>query len=357
MSIEDLRELEDPQIAAERAGLTYVTDDVPGLTRHRRGKGWSYHEPDGTLITDDDEKNRLNALAIPPAWRDVWIAPHPSCHLLATGRDDRGRKQYIYHPDWRAIRDVSKYARMVPFARALPRIRRTTGRHLRKEGLPREKVLAAVVRLLERSLIRIGNDQYAAENESYGLASMRDKHVAFDGGSVQFSFRGKGGKQVEVEVDDPRLAKVVKQARDVPGYDLFQYLDDDGGRHTISSGDVNRYLHEITGEQFTAKDFRTWGGTVHAVVELRAGEKLDADLAPDKRAKRAVERVAERLGNTPSICRECYIYPAVIDRYVEGDLERALAGRGNGTAVKGLTKDENAVLALLEATLEGDLAA
>ena len=357
MSVEDLRELEDPRVAAERAGLKYVVDDAPGLTRRRRGKGWSYHEPDGTLITDDEEKARLNGLAIPPAWTDVWICPWANCHLQATGRDDRGRKQYIYHSDWRAIRDVSKYARMVPFAQALPRIRRTTGRHLRKDGLPREKVLAAVVRLLERSLIRIGNDEYASENDSYGLASMRDKHVKFHGGSVRFSFRGKGGQQVEVEVDDPRLAKVVKQARDVPGYDLFQYFDDDGQRHTISSGDVNRYLHEITGEHFTAKDFRTWGGTVHAIAELRNGEKLDADLAPEKRAKRAVERVAERLGNTPAICRECYIYPAVIDRYVEGELEHALAGRAQATRVKGLSKDENAVLALLEATLEEDLAA
>jgi DNA topoisomerase-1 len=359
VSVEELRALEDPQVAAERAGLRYINDDDEGLYRWRRGKGWSYHRADGKLITDPEEKERLRSLAIPPAWGDVWICPYENGHLLATGRDDRGRKQYIYHPDWRAIRDVSKYARMVPFARALPRIRRTVRRHLRKDGLPREKVLAAVVRLLERALIRVGNDRYAKENDSYGVASLRNKHVDLEGASVRLSFRGKAGKKVEVELDDPRLASVVKQVRDVPGYDLFQYFDEEGNRRTISSGDVNEYLHEISGERFTAKDFRTWAGTVQAVEELlRAAEHDDSDESPkpERCVTRAVERVAERLGNTPAVCRSGYIYPAVIDRFVEGELEEALAMEGNGfEPVEGLTKTENAVLAMLEKTLEDEL--
>ena len=358
MSVEDLRDLEDPEVAARRAGLRYVSDEEPGLYRHRRGKGWSYHRADGELVTDPDEKERLRALAIPPAWTDVWICPDADGHLLATGRDDQGRKQYIYHPHWRAIRDVSKYARMVPFARALPKIRRTVSRHLKKDGLPREKVLAAVVRLLEKTLIRVGNDRYAAENDSYGLTSMRDRHVEFHGRSVCFSFRGKGGKQVEVEVDDPRLADVVRQTRDVPGYDLFQYFDEEGERRTVTSGDVNAYLHEITGEHFTSKDFRTWGGTVHALTELRKPNPDSADDGPEKVARRAIERVAQRLGNTPAVCRECYVYPGVIDSYVQGGLDALATGEAvDFEPVSGLTKAENAVLALLESTLEEDLAA
>lgn len=332
----------------------YVSDDEPGITRHRRGKGWSYHRSDGELITDAGVKERLNALAIPPAWTDVWICPEASGHLQATGRDDRGRKQYRYHPDWRAIRDVAKYARMVPFGRALPEIRRTVSGHLRRKGLPREKVLAAVVRLLDRTLIRVGNDEYERENDSYGLTTLRDRHVEFRGDGFRLSFRGKGGKQTEVEVDDARLAEVVKRCRDVPGYELFQYYDEGGERRRVESGDVNEYLCQIVGEDFTAKDFRTWAGTMHLTAELLACGPCDEEREAKRRVKEAMEKVAERLGNTPAVCRSCYVHPAVIERYRKGTLANVLQPSKpvSYEKVRGLSEEESAVLALLEDALE-----
>ncbi|MDX1661226.1 MAG: DNA topoisomerase IB [Gemmatimonadota bacterium] len=359
MALEELRELEDPEIAAREAGLSYVSDEAPGLSRHRRGKGWSYHRPDGELITDPAEKERLDALAIPPAWSDVWICPHPDGHLQATGRDDRGRKQYRYHPDWRAVRDVAKYARMIPFGRSLPKIRRTVAGNLRRKGLPRVKVLAAAVRILDRTLVRVGNDEYARENGSYGLTTLRDKHVEFRKGGFRLAFSGKGGKRVEVEVDDPRLAEVVKRCRDVPGYELFQYYDAEGEKRRIESGDVNDYLREITGEEFTAKDFRTWAGTLFAAAELLECEPCESERTAKRNVTGAVEKVAERLGNTPAVCRSCYIHPVVIDRYVDGTLADVLRPSGpvSFEKVRGLSEEESAVLALIEEALRDEAAA
>lgn len=358
MTIEDLRELEDPETAAREAGLSYVSDEVPGITRRRRGKGWSFHRPDGELITDPEEKDRLNALAIPPAWDDVWICPDPDGHVQATGRDDRGRKQYRYHPDWRAVRDVAKYARMIPFGRALPEIRRTVSGNLRRKGLPREKVLAAAVRLIDRALVRVGNEEYARDNGSYGLTTLRDKHVEFRKDGLRLSFRGKGGKAVEVEVDDPRLADVVKRCRDVPGYELFQYYDEDGQKRRIESGDVNDSLRQIADEAFTAKDFRTWAGTMHAAAELLECGPFDSEREAKRKMTGAVEKVAERLGNTPAVCRSCYIHPAVIERYLAGTLADVLdpSGTVSYEKIRGLSEEESAVLALLEQALEEEAA-
>ncbi|MGH7129374.1 MAG: DNA topoisomerase IB, partial [Planctomycetaceae bacterium] len=311
---------EAPEKAARDAGLRYVLDDAAGITRKRSGKGWSYYDSRGRLIRDAAERDRLNGLAIPPAWTDVWISPRPDSHLLATGRDSEGRKQYRYHPDWRAIRDEAKYARLIPFARALPRMRRRVNEHLAASGLPREKVLAAVVRLLELSLIRVGNEEYARSNDSYGLTTMRDRHVEVDGPRIRFEFRGKGGKRHEVDVQDRRLARIVRQCRDVPGYELFQYYDESGEKRAIGSGEVNEYLQEIAGEEFTAKDFRTWAGTLHAVAALLECEPSENERNGRMRINECAGIVAERLGNTPAICKSCYIHPVVFERYLDGTL-------------------------------------
>lgn len=338
--------------AAERAGLRYVTDEEPGITRRGRGKGFSYYSPGGELIQDAEERDRLDALAVPPAWKDVWICADPDGHIQATGRDAEGRKQYRYHPDWRAIRDEGKYARMAGFARALPRIRRRTAADLKKDGLPREKVLAAVVRLLERSLIRVGNDEYARSNGSFGLTTLRDRHVAFRGTRVGFEFRGKGGKPQRVEVDDPQLAAVVRQCRDVPGYQLFQYYDEAGQKRAVDSADVNAYVREVAGDEFSAKDFRTWAGTIEMVAALMEGEPCEDESERSTRVTEAVKRVAERLGNTPAVCRECYIHPEVVERYLDGTLAARLDPSANPAGferIRGLTVAESAVLSLLEA--------
>src|SRR5436190_10175993 len=250
--------------AAKEAGLRYTSDDRPGIRRRRRGRSFQYIRPDGGAITDAAERARINALAIPPAWTDVWICPSPNGHLQATGRDARGRKQYRYHPRWREVRDEVKYGRLIKFAEALPSIRMRTNADLAKSGLPREKVLAAVVQLLEKTLIRVGNEEYARQNGSIGLTTMRDAHAKVSGSTVRFEFRGKSGIRHAVDLNDRRLAAIVKACRDLPGYELFQYIDDDGTRQVIDSCDVNDYLREICGSDFTAKDFRTWSGTVLA---------------------------------------------------------------------------------------------
>ncbi len=357
--IEDFRELEDPAAAASAAGLHYALDDEPGITRRRRGKGFSYHAPGGALIEDAAVKERIRFLAIPPAWTDVWISPRADGHLQATGRDARERKQYRYHPDWRAVRDIAKFARMIPFGHALPKIRRTTRRHLERDGLPREKVLAAVVRLLEESLIRVGNPEYARDNDSFGLTTLRDRHVDFVGSRVRFEFRGKGGRNTCVEVDDPRLARVVRQCRDVPGYELFQYYEEDGARSAIGSGDVNAYLRDVAGEEFTAKDFRTWAGTLHAAAELLECGACEEESEAKRRLRDAIERVSEQLRNTPAVCRACYIHPAVVERYLDGTLESILRPSGGiaaGRKIRGLSSAEVAVLALLEDALAREAA-
>jgi DNA topoisomerase I len=343
----------DPELSAEEAGLRYVSDAVPGIRRRRAGKGFTYIGPDGARIADPDRVAWIRSLAIPPAWTDVWISPIRRGHLQATGRDARGRKQYRYHPRWRAVRDEAKYGRLIEFARALPRIRRRTDRDLRRRGLPREKVLALVVRLLEATLIRVGNDEYARENRSYGLSTMRDRHVEVRGATVRFSFRGKGGKEHDIDVRDERLARVIRQVQELPGQTLFQYREADGTRQDVTSGDVNDYLREISGAEFTAKDFRTWAGTVAAAMALQEFTEIDGEAGRKKAIVRAIETVAERLGNTPTVCRACYVHPDVLDSYLDGSLVEALTRRvrGVGRGAHALHPEEAAVLGLLQARL------
>jgi DNA topoisomerase-1 len=341
----------EPLEAARRARLRYVVDTRPGIRRVRSGKSFRYLDANGRPIRDLEELYRLRKLAIPPAWKDVWICPDPHGHLLATGRDARGRKQYRYHPRWREVRDETKYDRMIAFGHALPRIRAQVARDLTRPGLPREKVLATVVRLLETTLIRVGNDEYARHNQSFGLTTLRDKHVAIRGGKLHFEFRGKHGIAHEVDLQDARVARIVKQCRDLPGYELFQYVDEAGVRHSIDSADVNEYLKAISGDEFTAKDFRTWAGTVLAA---RALQEL-APFASQRQAKRnvvqAVEAVAMLLGNTQTICRKCYVHPAVLNAYLDGNLVQTLRQRARAVRKSrrnSLRPEESAVLAFLQ---------
>ncbi len=327
-------------------GLRYVDDARPGLTRVRRGTGFSYHRPDGDLVADD-VRQRIEALAIPPAWDDVWICPRPDGHLQATGRDAKGRKQYRYHPDWESHRNRLKYDRMVPFGEALPQIRARVEEDLAADGLGREKVLALCVRLLDETLIRVGNEQYATENGSYGLTTIRDKHVSFEGSEVRFAFTGKSGQEHEIALRDKRLARLVKACRDIPGYDLFQFYDESGDRQDVESGHVNGYLQETTSEAFSAKDFRTWGGTVTAAERLAAhGDEVD-EGAMDGLVVQAVKETAEVLGNTPAVCRRYYVHPDVLDAFRERDLAARLRRRNAGNTPAGLRPSEAAVLDLL----------
>ena len=346
-------EINDPEVSAEEAGLVYVTDGGPGIRRRRAGKGWTYIGPDGRRIGDEGRIAWINRLAIPPAWTDVWICPIKRGHLQATGRDSRGRKVYRYHPRWRQVRDEAKYGRLVEFARALPRIRRRTQRDLRRRGQPREKVLALVVRLLEETLIRVGNEEYARDNRSYGLSTLRDRHVDVRGESITFSFRGKSGKEHEIGLRDRRLARLVRQCQEIPGQELFQYYDEDGNRVAVTSGDFNDYLREISGDEFTAKDFRTWAGTVAAAMALQEFLEIDDEAGRKKAVVAAVEEVAEQLGNTPTVCRACYVHPEVIDRYLDGTMVDALSrrARGVGRGAHALRAEEAAVLGLLQARL------
>jgi DNA topoisomerase I len=331
----------DPGEAADAAQLRYVSDSRPGIQRLRHGRSFRYAGPDGQAVRDLPTLRRIRSLAIPPAWTQVWICPIAHGHIQAVGRDARGRKQYRYHARWRTVRDEAKFDRILQFGRALPTIRERVGKDLERPGLPREKVLASVVRLLETSLIRVGNAEYARENGSYGLTTLRSRHVTVEGARVRFEFRGKGGKQHIVDVSDRRLAAVVRRCQDLPGHELFQYLDEDGQRQAIDSADVNAYLREIGGEEFTAKDFRTWGGTVLAAFAL-AGPGQEGDAR--RRLTAAIGQVAARLGNTPTICRKCYIHPDVVAAHLSGSLEGGLRGRpGNG-----LGAEEWAVLRLLD---------
>jgi DNA topoisomerase-1 len=342
------------------ARLRYVSDTMPGIRRKRAGTGFSYRRPDGTLVHDAETLRRIRALAIPPAWTDVWICTLPNGHLQATGRDAKGRKQYRYHPRWRAVRDETKYTRLVAFGEALPRIRARVEKDLKRPDLPREKVLATVVRLLETTLIRVGNAEYAKANQSYGLTTMRNRHVDVEGATVRFHFRGKSGIDHRIDINDRRLANIVKRCKDLPGAELFQYIDDDGRRQTIDSGDVNAYLHDITGDDFTAKDFRTWAGTLLAAMALQEFERFDSETQAKKNVVQAIERVAERLGNTPSVCRKCYVHPAVLDAYLEGTMLEAVKQRAEqeiADALPGLKPEEGAVLAFLQQRLAREMAA
>ena len=290
---------------------------------------------------------------IPPAWTDVWICASANGHLQATGRDARGRKQHRYHPRWREARDETKFTRLIAFARALPKIRRRLANDLKRPGLLRRKVLATVVKLLEVSLIRVGNDEYARDNRSYGLTTMRDHHVDISGARMRFNFRGKSGKKHAIDISDPRLARIVKQCQDLPGQEIFQYIDDDGAQQDVKSEHVNEYLREITGEDFTAKDFRTWAGTVLAAMALRELEKFDTQTQAKKNVLRAIEAVAERLGNTPAICRKSYVHPMVLDAYLDGALLQTVKQRAQEqwTEIGKLRPEEAVVLALLHKRL------
>lgn len=346
----------DPATSAQVAGLRYVSDRRPGIRRHgiRRHSGrlgFTYIATTGRVIRHKSEIARINKLAIPPAWTDVWICPDARGHIQATGRDAKGRKQYRYHPEWRACRDETKYDRMLAFAGALPAIRRRTNVDVARTGLSREKVLATVVQLLEKSLIRVGNDEYARANRSYGLTTMRNTHVRIRGSRVQFEFKGKSGKRHSIDIDDRRLARIVKACQDLPGQELFEYIDEDGTRHDVGSGDVNAYLNEISGQDFTAKDFRTWAGTVLACTALREFDAVDSQARAKRNMLRAVEAVAGILGNTRAVCRKSYIHPAVVDSYMDGSMLARLSRRVRNAPRKrasGLRPEEAAVLALLQ---------
>jgi DNA topoisomerase-1 len=346
----------DPELSAKAAHCRYIDDTGPGITRVKSGKGFRFVGADGKPVKSPEVLARIKALVIPPAWTKVWICPHEDGHIQATGRDVRGRKQYRYHARFREVREETKYERMMQFAEALPVIRAKIDEDLSKPGLVREKVLATVVRLLEITLIRVGNEEYARENGSFGLTTMRTRHVDITGSSVKFRFRGKSGKEHAVKVHDRRLARVVGRCNDLPGEVLFQYLDDEGERHSVESDDVNEYLHAISGAEFTAKDFRTWAGTVLAAQALKALECFDTQAAAKKNIVEAVKNVSSRLGNTPSVCRKCYVHPQIFDAYLDGHLVAVLQERAERElrdSLAALSSEEAAVLVLLRDRLAG----
>ncbi len=310
----------DPKAFAKAAGLRYTSDHLPGIRRVKHHDSFRYVDAHDAPVTDEDVLKRIKSLVIPPAWIDVWITPHANGHLQATGRDARGRKQSRYHPHWREVRDANKYERMAHFAEALPKIRTRVEHDLKLPGLPREKVLATVISVMEATHIRVGNEEYAKENHSYGLTTMRHRHVEVHGNKVTFDFKGKSGVHHTIDLADKRLAKIIKRCEEVPGYELFQYLDHDGHRHAIDSHDVNEYLRQITGEHFTAKDFRTWAGTVLASQLLSQFEPYSSEKQAKKNVLQAITAVAAQLGNTPSVCRKCYVHPAVLEAYLTGHM-------------------------------------
>jgi len=344
----------DPNEVAVSGHLRYVTDAAPGIMRLRAGKGFRYRAADGSPVRAPQTLTRIRSLAIPPAWTDVWICALPNGHIQAVGRDARGRKQYRYHPRWREVRDETKYARLAAFARALPRIRRRRHQDVRRAGLPREKVLATVIGLLETTLIRVGNEEYARQNGSYGLTTLRARHVKVTGARMRFEFVGKGGKPHVVDLDDRRLAQVVRQCRELPGHELFQYVDDHGHRQTIDSADVNAYLREIAGQDFTAKDFRTWGGTVLAAAALR-GVEAGGKTRVKKQIARAVATVAQQMRNTPAICRKSYIHPAIFEAFETSALGPPITvvARDHRGPCLTLQPGERAVLRVLERSARG----
>ncbi len=342
--------------AAEAAGLRYVSDTMPGIRRKKSGSGFSYVAPDGTTIKDPSQLARIKALAIPPAYTDVWICPSPNGHIQATGRDARGRKQYRYHPKWRESRDETKFGRILAFSESLPRLRRRVEEDLSRPGLPREKVLATVVSLLDCTGIRVGNDEYAKSNRSYGLTTLQDRHVEISGSRIRFEFRGKSGKSHKVALSDRRLARIVQRCQEIPGEDLFQYLDDDGVRQTISSGDVNDYLREISGQDFTAKDFRTWSGTKLAVAALTEIGECTTQRQAKSNILRAIDQVAEQLNNTRAVCRKYYVHPSVFQVYAAGTMLEILQNGTKQIGKSDLEPDEAAVVWLLRQQMDLDKA-
>jgi len=342
---------------ARDAGLRYSTDTRPGITRRRSGRGFSYRDADGATVRDREVVARIRALAIPPAWTDVWICPWPNGHLQASGRDARSRKQYRYHTQWHERRGTDKFDRMLAFAEALPRIRRRCDVDLARRGLPRQKVIAAVVRLLELTLIRVGNDEYARLNRSFGLTTLRDRHARIDGAAVRFRFRGKSGQSHEVGLRDRRLARLIRRCQELPGQELFQFVDADGTVRDVTSDDVNAYLREASGGDFTAKDFRTWAGTVLAYRALRALQPGTGKVAAKRNVVEAIRQTADRLGNTPAVARGSYVHPAVLEAYLAGSIRGALveAAEEQAAPPTGATQvEEAAVRALLRQRLDDD---
>ncbi|WP_108660072.1 DNA topoisomerase IB [Acuticoccus kandeliae] len=347
----------DPRVAADEAGLRYVNADEPGLSRRRAGRGFTYRNPAGRTVREAAALKRIRALAVPPAWVEVWICADGKGHIQATGRDQRGRKQYRYHPDFRALRESAKYEQILHFAELLPTIRTTVSAHMGLRGLPREKVLATTVHLLETTLIRVGNDDYARQNRSYGLTTLQRRHVVVSGSELKFRFMAKSGKMWERKLTDRRAARIIKACQELPGQALLQYVDAGGGRHDVSSGDVNEYLREITGSDVTAKHFRTWAGTVSAALALAELEAVESPTAAKRNLRRVIDRVANRLGNTPTICRKCYVHPEIVDAYLGAALELELDGvvdvAPRGAAPCNLYPEEAAVIAFLQGRIEG----
>jgi DNA topoisomerase I len=345
--------LTDPVESAKAAGLRYVSDDAPGYKRAKRGKGFVYLTAQNKPVRNPEDLQRIKSVAIPPAWRDVWICSLGNGHLQATGRDARGRKQHRYHPRWREVRDQTKYDKILAFAQQLPAIRGQVEMDLALPGLPREKVLATVVRLLETGMMRVGNEEYARQNKSFGVATLRSRHVNVSGPNIRFEFRGKSGVQHALNLSDRRLARIIKQCQELPGHELFQYIDEDGARCAIGSADVNEYLRAIAGDDFSSKDFRTWAGTVLAARAL-AQLHHTRGKAVKKNIAAAIEAVARQLGNTKAVCRKCYVHPVVFEAYQDGSLaEISRRPRKNSKALPhALQSDEAAVLALLTERLK-----
>ncbi|MDI7774143.1 DNA topoisomerase IB [Asticcacaulis sp. EMRT-3] len=349
---------DDPVVQARACGLRYVSDTRPGFSRRKFGKHFVFYDQKGERITDKAAIARIRKLAIPPAYRDVWICPQANGHMQATGFDARGRKQYRYHPDWRALRESNKFNHILAFGERLPAIRDAVDRHMRQRGLSREKVLATVVALLERTLIRVGNDEYARKNNSFGLTTLLPEHVEVSGQTLRFRFTGKSGKSWNLKLSDRRIARIVQACAEIDGQELFKYKDEAGEIRDVTSGDVNAYLREITGEDFTAKDFRTWTGTVLAALALRDFERFDSAAQGRKNVVQAIEKVAKKLGNTPTVCRKSYVHPQVIEAYLDGSLSDQLSGQISGeidATLQGeagqLSPEELLVLAFLKSRL------
>ena len=340
----------EPKESAKIAGLRYVRADSLQIKRQKVGRGFSYLDANGDRITDQAELSRLKSLTIPPALTDVWLCHLPNGHLQGTGRDARKRKQYFYHPQWRKFRSQHKFNRMLLFGAYLPLIRETTNKHLRKHGLPREKVLATVVQLLETTLIRVGNDRYAKKNCSFGLTTMRDRHVEITGQKVTFEFTGKSGVDHQIELSDRRLANIIKQCQEIPGYEIFKYYDESGKRHFVDSGDVNQYLQEITDQDFTAKDFRTWAGTLQAAIELSDLGEFESEKQAQKNVTQTIKNVAQQLGNRPATCRKYYVHPAIVDAYKDGSLLK-LMPQAADLAVARLNPEEAIILQIIRDAL------
>lgn len=330
----------------QRASLRYVNDGDPGIARQRRGKGFAYRRAGGQLVKRGSDLRRIEAIAIPPAWTDVWICPDPDGHIQATGRDEKGRKQYRYHPLWNKTRGAAKYALMAEFAEALPRLRERVDADLRKRDLSWEKVVATVVWFLDHAMIRVGNDAYTRENGSFGLTTLRARHVEISGASMRFNFRGKSGKDWDIDIADRRMARILRSIDELPGQRLFRYRNEDGGLSDIASHDVNTYIRSVIGEQFSSKDFRTWGGTMRALSLLAETEVPGAPTARSRTLNGVIDKVARWLGNTRAVCRACYIHPTVFSRWEKGELARDLATIRRSRAQRSGLNTEEAAAAL-----------